>query len=72
MPFVDVSVIEDELSPEQAERLIQEITDAVTSVTSEKLRDVTWVTIREVKSGHWGIGGRAVGLADVKRLMGEG
>ena len=49
--------------------LINKITGVVTEVTSEKLRDVTWVLIEEVKSGHWGVGGNVLGLDDVKKIM---
>jgi len=69
MPFIQVKVFEDELSKEQSKALIIKITNAVTEVTSEKLRDMTWVVIDEVKSGHWGIGGHALGLDDVKKLV---
>jgi hypothetical protein len=37
MPLVEVKVFEDELTQEQTKQLIQRITDAVTTVTSEKL-----------------------------------
>lgn len=69
MPLVQIHVFEDELTQEQSNDLIDEITDVVTKVTSERLRDVTWVTINEVKSGHWGVGGNTLGLDDVKNLM---
>jgi 4-oxalocrotonate tautomerase len=69
MPFVEVKVFEDELTQEQSKELIQKITNAVTEVTSEKLRDVTWVVINEVKSGNWGGGGNALGLDDVKKII---
>jgi 4-oxalocrotonate tautomerase len=69
MPFIQVKVFEDELSQEQSKALINKITLAVTEVTSEKLRDMTWVVIDEVKSGHWGVGGNALGLDDVKKLI---
>ncbi len=72
MPLIQIKVFEDELSQEQAKDLINKITDAVTEVTSEKLRDVTWVVINEVRSGHWGIGGNALGLDDVKKLIAGG
>lgn len=72
MPLIQVQVFEDELSQEQSKNLIDKITDAVTEVTSEKLRDMTWVIIDEVKSGHWGVGGNALGLDDVKKLMDGG
>ncbi len=69
MPLIQVKVFKDELSQEQSRDLINKITDAVTEVTSEKLRDVTWVIIDEVKNGHWGVGGNAIGLDDVKNMM---
>ena len=72
MPLVQIHVFEDELSQEQSHELINEITDVITEVTSDKLRDVTWVMINEVKSGHWGVGGNALGLDDVKKLMAGG
>ena len=71
MPYVEVKVFEEELSQQQSEELIQKITQAVTEVTSEKLRDVTWVVINEIKSGHFGVGGNALGLDNVKELMAE-
>lgn len=37
-------------------------------MTSEKLRDATWVIIRTAKSGDWGIGGNAMGLDDVRKM----
>ena len=69
MPFVEIKLFEGELTSEQSSDLIQKITNAVTEVTSEKLRDVTWVVVNEVKSGNWGIGGNALGLDDVKKLI---
>ena len=72
MPLIQIKVFEDELNQEQSTNLINKITEAVTEVTSEKLRDVTWVIIDEVKSGHWGVGGKVLGLDDVKKLMAGG
>ncbi len=69
MPFIEVKIFEDELTQEQAKDLIQKITNAVTEVTSEKLLDVTWVVINEIKSGHWGVAGNTLGLSDVKKII---
>jgi len=69
MPLINVKVFKDELSPDQSAELIHKITDAVTAVTSDKLRDVTWVIIEEIKDGQWGVGGTALGLDDVKNMM---
>jgi len=71
MPYIEVNVFEDELSQAEKEVLIQRITKAVTDTTSEKLSDVTWVVIKEVASGSWGVGGNALGLADIKKLIAD-
>ena len=59
MPLVEVKVFKDELTSEQTQALIQKITDAVASVSSPKLRPVTWVVVQEIKDGNWGVGGEA-------------
>jgi 4-oxalocrotonate tautomerase len=69
MPLVEVKIFEDELTQEQTKQLIQGITDAVTTATSEKLRDVTWVIVSTVKSGNWGIGGNSLGVEDVRKII---
>lgn len=69
MPLVEVKVFKDELTADQTRAVIQKVTDAITSVTSEKLKQVTWVIVSEVPSGNWGVGGAALGLEDVKKLM---
>jgi 4-oxalocrotonate tautomerase len=71
MPFIEIKMFKNELDKKQSEILIQKVTDAVTAVTSEKLRDVTWVVIQEVNDGNWGVGGQAIALADVKKIMQE-
>jgi len=38
------------------------------SIEGENMRPVTWVVVEEVKSGEWGIGGKAMTTADVKAL----
>jgi 4-oxalocrotonate tautomerase len=70
MPLVEVKVFKDELTAEQAQALIQRITDAVAEVTSPKLRPVTWVVIQEIKDRNWGVGGEALALVEVKRMVG--
>ncbi|MFL0805872.1 MAG: 4-oxalocrotonate tautomerase family protein [Oceanobacter sp.] len=69
MPLIEVKVFKDELSNDQSAELISRITDAVAETTSEKLRDVTWVIVNEVNDGHWGVGGNALSLDDVKKIM---
>ena len=71
MPLVTVKMFKEELNADQSKQLIDKITDAVTAVTSEKLRPATWVVIEEVKDGQWGIGGKALALDDVKAMIAE-
>jgi 4-oxalocrotonate tautomerase len=68
MPLVHVKVFEGELSETLSQDMIVKVTDAVVSVAGEGLRPYTWVLIEEVKSGNWGIGGKAVTLADAKAI----
>jgi 4-oxalocrotonate tautomerase len=69
MPLVEIKLFEDELTEEQTKDLIRSLTDAVTNVISENLRDVTWVIVNEVKSGNWGIAGKPLRVDDVRKLI---
>src|SRR5262249_38974671 len=44
------------------------VTDAMVGVEGENLRGVTWVTINEIDSGDWGIGGQTLTAEYVKEL----
>jgi len=68
MPLVQVKVIEGVFSDSQKKAMIEKITDAMVSVEGENMRQVTWVTIEDVKSGEWGIGGKALTTEAVKAL----
>ena len=69
MPFVEIKVFEDELSEEQKHEMIQKITEVVVSFAGENLRQATWVVVQEVKSGNWGVGGKALGLDDIRSIQ---
>lgn len=69
MPYVEIKVFKDELSEDQTQELIQEVTDVVVSFAGEPLREATWVVVEEVKSGNWGVGGKALGLDDVRAMQ---
>jgi 4-oxalocrotonate tautomerase len=68
MPLVQVKVIEGIFSDAQKRAMIEKVTDALVSVEGENMRQVTWVTIEDVKSGEWGIGGKALTTEAVKAL----
>jgi 4-oxalocrotonate tautomerase len=69
MPLVQVKVIEGVFSEAQKKEMIKKITDTMVSIEGENLRQVTFVIVEEVKSGDWGIGGKAMTTTDVKALQ---
>lgn len=71
MPLVNIKLIEGVYSQEQKQEMIRRITDVMVDLEGEYLRPVTMVVIEEVKSGDWGIGGKAFSCADVKALAGK-
>jgi len=48
--------------------MIKRMTDTMVDLEGEHMRPVTWVVIEEVKSGDWGVGGKAFSCEDVKAL----
>jgi 4-oxalocrotonate tautomerase len=68
MPLVEVKLIEGVFTEEQKNRMVEKLTDAMVSIEGENLRGVTWVTIEEVRSGAWGIGGERMTTEAVRAL----
>jgi 4-oxalocrotonate tautomerase len=68
MPLVQVKVIEGVFSDAHKKAMVEKLTDAMVSLEGESMRQVTWVTIEDVKSGQWGIGGKALTTEAVKAL----
>ncbi|HLI30452.1 MAG TPA: 4-oxalocrotonate tautomerase family protein [Terriglobia bacterium] len=59
MPIINVKLVEGAFRTDQKHELLSKLTDAVESVYPG-LRDVTFITIEEVKDGEWGIGGQSI------------
>jgi 4-oxalocrotonate tautomerase len=72
MPLVQVKLIEGVFSEAQKRQMIEGLTETMVAIEGENMRGVTWVVVEEVKSGDWGIGGRALSTADVKALAAGG
>ena len=68
MPLVQVKVIKGVFSEAQKKAMVEKLTDAMVSIEGESMRQVTWVTIKDDKSGQWGIGGKALTTEAVKAL----
>jgi len=69
MPFVNVKLIKGVFNAEEKQDMISKLTDTMVSIEGEAMRQVTWVTIEEVESGQWGIGGHCLTTQDVKDLQ---
>jgi 4-oxalocrotonate tautomerase len=72
VPFVNVKVIKGVFDADQKRTMIEKLTDTMVDIEGEAMRPVTWVTIEEVESGDWGIGGKALTTQDVRDLQGTG
>jgi 4-oxalocrotonate tautomerase len=69
MPIVTIKVFEGELTTDQTAEIIADITEAVIPYVGEAVRANTWVLVEEVRSGSWGIGGKAFRLADLRQIQ---
>lgn len=60
MPLINIKVLkEDQLPAEKKAELISKVTQAVAE-TLNKNPAATWVTIDEVSTDNWGIGGETI------------
>jgi len=69
MPFIEMKLIEGELPEEKVEKFVEDLTNLVASYIGDNIRGVTHIAIQEIKSGYWGVGGKAVGIDDIKVLL---
>jgi 4-oxalocrotonate tautomerase len=68
MPFINVKLIEGVFDAGQKQQIVRDLTDALVAIEGENMRPVTWCVVEEVRSGDWGIGGRALSTDDVLAL----
>ena len=59
MPYVNIRVTREDVSPEQKQQLIAGVTDLLTRVLN-KNPATTFVIIDEVEMENWGVGGENV------------
>jgi len=71
MPLIQIKGIGGYLTLEEKQTIISKVTDAVLSVEGEGLREVTWVTIEDVDSGAWGVGGNSVTTDMLREMSGR-
>lgn len=68
MPLIQVNTIKGVFTPEMKKQVIEKLTDAMVSIEGENLRGVTWVTVNEIDSGDWGIGGQPLTAEYVRAI----
>ena len=68
MPLVDIEVIEGVFDASQKAKMIEKVTNAMVEVEGEAMRGVTWVRVKEVRSGQWGIGGNTPSADDIRAM----
>lgn len=68
MPLVDIEVIEGVFDQTQKAQMIEKVTNAMVEIEGEAMRGVTWVRVKEVRSGQWGIGGNTPSAQDIKAM----
>jgi 4-oxalocrotonate tautomerase len=71
MPLVDIEVIEGVFDDAQKAEMIDKVTEAMIDVEGEGMRGVTWVRVIEIRSGQWGIGGKAPTADQIKAMAAE-
>ena len=69
MPYINVKLIKGVFDASQKRAMIEKLTDTMVEIEGEAMRPVTWVTIDEVGSGDWGIGGKPLTTQDVHDLQ---
>ena len=69
MPIVDIKVMEGVLTDEQKQAIARGVTDVFADIVGPPARPVTWVTIQDVASGQWTMGGNPVTTEGVKQLL---
>jgi 4-oxalocrotonate tautomerase len=68
MPLINVKLIEGVFDEAQKRQIVERLTETMVEIEGENMRPVTWVIVEDVKSGDWGIGGKALRTEDVKAL----
>jgi 4-oxalocrotonate tautomerase len=67
MPYVNIKITDEDVTPEKKAQLIKEVTDTLKNVLG-KNPETTVVVIEEVATDNWGIGGETVTVRRKKGL----
>lgn len=67
MPFINVKVIENQITLEKKKQLVAELTDLIVNVMGRE-REYTVITIDELKEYQWAIGGVTLDKSSNKEI----
>jgi 4-oxalocrotonate tautomerase len=67
MPFVSVQHLAGAFTRDQQTELIHDITEAFVRQGGEGIRPSLHITISEIASGLWGVGGKCLTIEEVER-----
>ena len=59
MPWIQVKLNKEVLTPIQKNQIVSKLMDAMVLIERGNIRPITWLTIEEICSGKWRIGGSA-------------
>ena len=60
MPYVNVKLVEGVFDDAQKQEMLSRITETMVDIEGEALRPYTFVTIEELRSGDWCVGGQMI------------
>jgi len=60
MPYVNVKVVEGVFDEETKQEMLSRITETMVDIEGEAMRPYILVTIEELRSGDWSVGGQAI------------
>lgn len=68
MPFANVKIPADTLTPESKKQLQDGVTDAIVEVYGERARPTTLVLVEEVTGNGWSLGGTVLNEDNLGRV----
>jgi 4-oxalocrotonate tautomerase len=69
VPIVNVRLMENVLSPGQKQEIAEQFTETLVSVIGEPVRELTWVIVDDIRSGHLSIGAKPITTEAVKEML---
>jgi 4-oxalocrotonate tautomerase len=58
VPLIEVKLYDSRVTEESTPKIVEALTDALVSATSEAIREHVWVIVEGVSPGNWGIAGK--------------